>query len=298
MADITYFYPQGNSARTMSLPGYSGNVSNNNPVVASVSDSSVSRHMVRDSSGAILVDSAPELSGMHNSDGGAAVDWSPSEQQLLQEGLVKFADEPSIMKYIKIAATLREKTVRDVALRCKWMMGKRRKQHEAHARKANCRKEKLVEPQSRSHLSPSAHDTVGYSFQAPHREQRERPCGALTQKATQLLDQNRQVLEQIDANLSAMQPHKNEALINSSRKFFEEISAILKEMPGRISLLPELPPWYGQEHSSINAASVQQLMYYMPNVLGRQQEKREPQCDGLSNDPTMQTGSKFPPVNS
>lgn len=33
----------------------------------------------------------------------------------------RYADEPSIMRYIKIAATLRDKTVRDVALRCRWM---------------------------------------------------------------------------------------------------------------------------------------------------------------------------------
>lgn len=36
-------------------------------------------------------------------------------------GICRFADEPSIMRYVKIAATLRDKTVRDVALRCRWM---------------------------------------------------------------------------------------------------------------------------------------------------------------------------------
>lgn len=35
--------------------------------------------------------------------------------------ICRFGDEPSIMRYIKIAATLRDKTVRDVALRCRWM---------------------------------------------------------------------------------------------------------------------------------------------------------------------------------
>lgn len=33
----------------------------------------------------------------------------------------RYADEPSIMRYIKIAATLQDKSVRDVALRCRWM---------------------------------------------------------------------------------------------------------------------------------------------------------------------------------
>lgn len=35
--------------------------------------------------------------------------------------ICRYADEPSIMRYIKIAAMLRDKTVRDVALRCRWM---------------------------------------------------------------------------------------------------------------------------------------------------------------------------------
>ncbi|GAB2275217.1 hypothetical protein Dimus_009979 [Dionaea muscipula] len=270
MSDIPAFYPHGNSARNMSLLGYSVDVSNSNSIVATVLDSSCGRHMVRDSSGALLVDSVPGLSGMHTTDSSVAVEWSPAEQQLLQDGLVKFADELSMMKYIKIAATLREKTVRD--------QGKRRKQDEAHVRKATCRKDKLAE--SRSNPSPIMHDTAGYSFPSPQMEQLEHSCGALTAKAAQLLDQNRQVLEQIDANLSAMQPQKNIALVNRSRKYFEELSAILKKIPGGISQLPELPPLaeLPQEDSCSTASPVQTSIYYMPDVLGRQQDKLEPPC--------------------
>ncbi|KAB2038143.1 hypothetical protein ERO13_D03G104600v2 [Gossypium hirsutum] len=39
----------------------------------------------------------------------------------LQDRKERYKNEPSIMKYIKIAATLPDKTVRDVALRCWWM---------------------------------------------------------------------------------------------------------------------------------------------------------------------------------
>ena len=35
--------------------------------------------------------------------------------------IFRYANEPGIMKYIKIAATLPDKTVRDVAMRCQWM---------------------------------------------------------------------------------------------------------------------------------------------------------------------------------
>lgn len=36
--------------------------------------------------------------------------------------ICRYASENNITKYVKIAASLRDKTVRDVALRCRWMM--------------------------------------------------------------------------------------------------------------------------------------------------------------------------------
>nr|GMD61507.1 fruit SANT/MYB Binding protein1 isoform X1 [Ipomoea batatas] len=84
--------------------------SNNNPGISQAGTSSPS----------FLIDTVPGL----KHDTGLAVEWSVEEQYKLEEGLIKFSSEPSIMKYIKIAATLREKTVRDVALRCRWMTDK------------------------------------------------------------------------------------------------------------------------------------------------------------------------------
>ncbi|KAI7995926.1 hypothetical protein LOK49_LG11G00134, partial [Camellia lanceoleosa] len=72
------------------------------------------------SSGSFLLDSVPGLK--HDAD--MAAEWSVGEQQRLEEGLDKYAAEPSIMKYIKIAAMLNDKDVRAVALRCRWMTDK------------------------------------------------------------------------------------------------------------------------------------------------------------------------------
>ncbi|RRT80783.1 hypothetical protein B296_00020643 [Ensete ventricosum] len=51
----------------------------------------------------------------------------------------RYANEPSIQKFTKIAALLPRKTIRDVALRCQWMInkenGKRRKVEENYATK-------------------------------------------------------------------------------------------------------------------------------------------------------------------
>ncbi|KAG5586101.1 hypothetical protein H5410_046535, partial [Solanum commersonii] len=52
---------------------------------------------------------------------GLSVDWTPDEQSLLEELLAKYATESNISRYAKIAMQLKDKTVRDVALRCRWM---------------------------------------------------------------------------------------------------------------------------------------------------------------------------------
>ncbi|OEL19689.1 hypothetical protein BAE44_0019290 [Dichanthelium oligosanthes] len=51
-------------------------------------------------------------------------DWSAHEVATLNEGLLRYAHEPNIVKCIKIAAMLPAKTIRDVALRCCWTPGK------------------------------------------------------------------------------------------------------------------------------------------------------------------------------
>ncbi|CAL9074051.1 unnamed protein product [Musa textilis] len=53
---------------------------------------------------------------------GSPAYWSSEEVELLNIGLIKYANEPSIQKFTKIAALLPRKTIRDVALRCQWMI--------------------------------------------------------------------------------------------------------------------------------------------------------------------------------
>ncbi|MBA0740532.1 hypothetical protein Gogos_013727 [Gossypium gossypioides] len=70
---------------------------------------------------------------------GISMDWTLEEQTILENGLQKYALEPSVTRYAKIAMELQNKTVRDVALRCKWMTkkenSKRRKEGLNLARK-------------------------------------------------------------------------------------------------------------------------------------------------------------------
>ncbi|XP_076881974.1 uncharacterized protein LOC143530281 [Bidens hawaiensis] len=68
--------------------------------------------------------------GQLSYDGGGSVseqnpsvstDWTPDDQAILEDGLSQYASESNIIRYAKIAVQLQNKTVRDVALRCRWM---------------------------------------------------------------------------------------------------------------------------------------------------------------------------------
>ncbi|CAN1239793.1 hypothetical protein LINGRAPRIM_LOCUS2484 [Linum grandiflorum] len=160
-------------------------------------------------SSSLLLESGPSF----KHDTGLAVDWSVEEQYRLEEGLQKYSDEPSIMRYVKIAATLPDKTVRDVALRCRWMTRKRRKSDEYNAgRKVNNRKDKLLESSSKMNMSsPLGQNLSVY----PVMMQNVNQTGSLPFQASgisgtsrHLLEQNIEAFSQISANISAFKVNK------------------------------------------------------------------------------------------
>ncbi|KAK9691346.1 hypothetical protein RND81_09G191200 [Saponaria officinalis] len=208
-----------------------------------ISSSSPTTTAAGNSSGSLLVDSVPGL----RHDAGLAVEWTEEEQYKLEEGLVKFKDEPSIMKYIKIAAILRDKTVRDVALRCRWMTRKRRKQDELNlGRKVNYRKDKFVESSSKTNLpSCSIPNVAPYSFQHNQMNQNQRlNCQLLSNKAKQLLEQNLRALNQIDNNMTCLKLQENIDLFCHARDNINNVNLILnnmREFSVKMSQMQDLP---------------------------------------------------------
>ncbi|KAK9663877.1 hypothetical protein RND81_14G003900 [Saponaria officinalis] len=190
-----------------------------------------------------MFDSVPGL----KHDAGLAVEWTEDEQYKLEEGLLKFKDEPSILKYVKMAASLRDKTVRDVALRCRWMTKKRRKQEESNmARKGNYRKDKFMESSSKTNLvSASLHNVAPYSFQQNQTDRNQRlKCQVLSSRAKQLLEQNFQAFNQIDSNMTCFKLQDNIDLFCCARDNIDSINAILNNMPessGKMSHMRHLP---------------------------------------------------------
>uniref|UniRef100_A0A453DE82 Myb-like domain-containing protein n=1 Tax=Aegilops tauschii subsp. strangulata TaxID=200361 RepID=A0A453DE82_AEGTS len=91
---------------------------------------------------------------------GSPSEWSDRELNILNEGLTRYAREPNIMRYIKIAAMLPNRTIRDVALRCWWAAGKdRRKKPEGFftGKKMRDMKDKMFAsaPMANFHMAPT-----------------------------------------------------------------------------------------------------------------------------------------------
>ncbi|PON63562.1 hypothetical protein PanWU01x14_130360 [Parasponia andersonii] len=199
--------------------------------------------------------SAPESSGApvamkHNP--GVAMDWTAEEQAVIEDGLVKFASESTIIRYAKIAMLLQNKTVRDVALRVRWMTkkenSKRRKEEHNLSRKSKDKKERVADHSAksshyaaRSNVPPYAPPVIpvdnddGISFKA---------IGGAT---GELLEQNSQVLNQVSANFATHQVQDNLSLLCQGRDNILKILNELSDMPDVMKQMPPLPVKLNEE---------------------------------------------------
>lgn len=170
--------------------------------------------------------------------GPMAVEWSYRELQMLNDGLHKYASEPGIMKYIKIAAMLPEKTVRDVAMRCQWMAEKqstRRRRTEEHnvGRKTKDRKDKMVESSSWANNRSVPTDTRGSSSVTA--------ASDIDRAMLNVLEENARLLNQIEANILTSQAQNNIDLFHRTRSNINNLLQSMSQMPGIMSKMPRLP---------------------------------------------------------
>ncbi|XP_020260184.1 uncharacterized protein LOC109836626 isoform X2 [Asparagus officinalis] len=227
--------------------------------------------------GNLLVEPLPGL----KHDTGLAVDWSFNEQAILNDGLIKFADEQGMMKYVKIAASLPEKTVRDVALRCRWMAKenvKRRKMEETYAaKKIQNRKEKMTDSSTKANMRFVPPDNMAaYSFMLQNSNYNNRfsyevpVIDGVTQR---LLDENIQVLNQISTNLSTYKLHDNIELFSRTSNNITAILSSMCQAPGIMSQMPPLPVSVNEDlASSILPGTSQAPIYGAPSGIGLKQE--------------------------
>ncbi|KAG2267866.1 hypothetical protein Bca52824_062421 [Brassica carinata] len=168
------------------------------------------------------------------------MDWSPEEQYVLENGLAKLKDEPKFSKYVKIAAALPDRTVRDVALRCRWMTRKRSKREENSAGK-NISSRKVVDTSPGLNMLANVPQQNALYVMNNMRHSTHMPFEGPSDAVMDRLQQNAQAFSQISYNLSAYKLQDNISLFYQARNNINAILTDMKEMPGIMSRMRPLP---------------------------------------------------------
>ncbi|XP_078446040.1 uncharacterized protein LOC144715057 isoform X2 [Wolffia australiana] len=161
-------------------------------------------------------------------DSGLAADWSSEDQKLLEVGLRIYQQEPNITRYIKIAASLRHKTVRDVALRCQWMARKKQSTQESfhNSRKMKERKDKQVDYPSPGVLFPvQSPSLTSTAFKVPQIDL------TIGDASEHLLLENARILDQIKLNLDTFFPGDNMELLVRAKNNLDTILSRMNKTP-------------------------------------------------------------------
>ncbi|XP_009408279.2 uncharacterized protein LOC103990722 isoform X1 [Musa acuminata AAA Group] len=202
----------GSSMAGMFLPANAGTLNNTSPVTPQSGNSS---------GNAILNHESPPESASTS-----AVNWSNDEVLVLRRGLEEYADKPSLTKYINIAGMLPNKTARDIALRCHWMMP------EKMVNSSSVSSMNYVQPDNVTHNAPTMLD-VHHGNQVS--------CEAYpTESETQrCLAENVKLLNLIMANFEMNKVEDNVNLLYYVRK---NIVTILNSFSGASSVMSRMPP--------------------------------------------------------
>ncbi|KAJ0239799.1 Uncharacterized protein HA466_0225260 [Hirschfeldia incana] len=172
---------------------------------------------------------SPESSEMRYYSGSSKY-WSSEEQAILEDGLVRYSSEPSISRYAKIASELPNKTIRDVAMRCRWM-------HEII--------DMVVASNSATHMFASSHLLRGD----------DGINSELLKQNEQLLSQisaNLTNLNQISTNLTSLRLKENLTLFHKSRQNLRELLTNLSEnAPEQMKHMPPWPEQLSDDHDEL-----------------------------------------------
>ncbi|KAL1558729.1 hypothetical protein AAHA92_09159 [Salvia divinorum] len=175
---------------------------------------------------------------------GISLDWTPEEQSTLEDLLTKYASEANIIRYAKIAQALKDKTVRDIALRCRWMNkkenGKRRKD-DNNSRRSKDKKEKAIDSLPKS--SQVANHSNGLPYVQPMLMESDDGISynAIGGVTGQLLEQSATALDKISANFSAFKVHENIELFCQARTNILSILNDFNDLPEIMKQMPPLP---------------------------------------------------------
>uniref|UniRef100_A0A7N1A173 Uncharacterized protein n=1 Tax=Kalanchoe fedtschenkoi TaxID=63787 RepID=A0A7N1A173_KALFE len=195
-------------------------------------------------------------------DTGLAVEWSVEEQYTLEKTLDIYKNEPSIVRYIRIAAALPDKTVRDVAIRCRWMARKKRKQEEYYLEKrVTNRKEKSVESCPDRSLSSAQSFNMRTHSPLMHQfgQSGVAPSEASYDTVKHFLQQNLDAFDQISANISTYKFQENIELFCHARNNITTVLNEMRQLPG----LPRFPISINEDLMNCLLPDISQVYFFV-----------------------------------
>ncbi|XP_020581852.1 uncharacterized protein LOC110025616 [Phalaenopsis equestris] len=222
-------------------------------------------------------------------DGRLAVDWTYEEQNILNEGLIRCAGEGHIMKYVKIAALLPNKSARDVALRIRWLVkheiAKRHKLEEHFTgKRIRERKEKMMH----SYLSRNVHivppNNTLFSPMMLHADSKKKNSSEVTpweSSTEQLMDETNQTLCRIATNLDLLKLQDNINLFCHARNCILSILNCKSSMPGIMRQMPPLPISLNEELLYSILLNTSQVQTYMCGSRSDSDVKQKSSCSSI-----------------
>lgn len=168
-----------------------------------------------------------------------SLDWTEEEQRTFEAGLARYPpamDAPQ--RYVKLAASLPRKSVRDVALRARWRV------NQQLLKKRKGLEQQLAAPAARKHGLPLGAPGVpapaypGAALLPPLPP--DSAGGAIVEgPIAQLLDANFSILGQFRSNMGAFKVAENTQLLAAFR---DNILAVINQMEAMGGVMAQMPP--------------------------------------------------------
>ena len=184
---------------------------------------------------------------------GLSLDWTEEEQRSLESLMLRFTPErmDPVQRYVRIAAALPQKSIRDVALRIQWANQMKRQRQEAHTGNG-------AHAHAHAHAHPHPHTHAhGRGMRGPGGVMAMQPnLGIVTPPLlplmgdgsptvdgpiAYLLDANMSILNQFRTNMASFKVHENTQLLVQFRDNILQVLHAMDSMGGVMASLPPLP---------------------------------------------------------
>ncbi|KAG6530229.1 hypothetical protein ZIOFF_012452 [Zingiber officinale] len=200
--------------------------------------------------GSVLQELMPRFTNVS----GSPAYWSPGEVDILNRGLISFASESSIQQYSKIAAMLPQKTIRDVALRCQWIISKenvkRRKTGEYYASKMmkDTKERRTGIPSASTSMAPDLLTMHHLNIHDQLLSEGHVLFAALDAEMKSILIKNETCLRAIAQNLEGGMMQNNLSLfrymrnnIATAENRINTLPRGMNQLPGSLKQIPPIP---------------------------------------------------------